>query len=259
MAEVNADIGKLRKQVYDYVQLRLGGGVDGSGMTEVELDPEHLQNSLIRAIEVFRTRSSAAIEESFVLLPTQKDVQIYTLPEETELVLKIWRRSLGDLGNAGSQIDPFSQGYLNVYILNAGRSGGLLSYELFQDFNFQVGRMFGQEIDFYFNSVTKKITLVRRPIGTGEHLLLQVYNKKPESQLLSDYRILTFIKEYTLALCKLELGEAREKFASIPGPSGGTTLNGTALKAEGQAMIDKLLEQITLYHFGEQPLGFMLG
>ena len=248
------DIKKLRDKVFDYVL-----NILGQGMIDVELDPVHLQNALDRAIEVFRTRSSAAVEESFAFLTTQRNVQIYTLPEETETVLKIWRRSLGDLGNGGSQFDPFSQGYLNVYILNAGRSGGLLSYELFSDFQFQVDRMFGGQIDFNFNSVTKKLTLVRRPEGSGEHLLLQIYVKKPECQLLSDYKSLTFLKDYVLALSKITLGEAREKFGTIPGPSGGTNLNGAALKTEGQAMIDKLHENIQNYQYGEIPLGLLIG
>ena len=256
MSDTNnvVDIKKLRNNVFDYVRLRLG-----DEMVEVELEPKHYDNALVRAIEVFRTRSSAAVEESFAFLSTQRNVQIYTLPEEIQYVSKIWRRSLGDLGNAGSQLDPFSQGYLNVYILNAGRSGGLLSYELFQDFNFQVSRMFGGEIDFNYNSITKKLTLIRRPDGNGEHLLLQTYNLKPEVNLLTDYRTLTFIKEYVLGLCKISLGEAREKYGTIVGPGGGTSLNGGPMKAEGQAMLDKLHEEITLYKFGETPLGLLIG
>jgi len=232
----------------------------GSGMIDVELDPEHLQNALTRAIELFRTRSSAAVEESFAFLTTQKDVQIYTLPSEIETVMKIWRRSIGDLGNAGSEFDPFYGGWLNTYLLNTlGNSGGLLSYELFSNYNWQVSKMFGGEIDFSFNSVTKKLTLVRQPRGNGEHLLLQTYNLKPEVQLLSNHQSLTFLKECTLAIAKLTLGEARAKFGSIVGPSGGTSLNGAEIKNEGQAMLDKLMEGIEKYQFGETPLNIFIG
>jgi GTPase involved in cell partitioning and DNA repair len=40
------------------------------------------------------------------------------------------------------------------------------------------------------------------------------------------------------------LGQAREKFASIAGPQGGTALNGASLKAEGQADIDRLTDEL---------------
>jgi hypothetical protein len=251
----SVDLQKLRQQVFDYVELRLGKGMIG-----VELDPEHLQNALTRAVEVFQTRSSAASEESFAFLTVQTDVQTYTLPKEIQYVMKIWRRSIGDLGAAGSQFDPFYGGWLNTYLLNTlDSAGGLLSFELFSNYQFQVSKMFGGEIDFNYNSMTKKLTLVRQPRGTGEHLLLQIYNLKPEVQLLSDPRSLTFLKEYTLAGAKMALGEARAKYGTVPGPAGGTSLNGAELKNEGQAMIDKLMEEIALYHFGETPLGMLIG
>jgi len=248
------DINKLRQDIFDYVKLRLG-----DKMITVELEPEHYQNALQRSIEVFRTRSSAAVEESYAFLTTVKDVQVYTMPEEVQYVRQIWRRSLGDLGNAGTQIDPFSQGYLNVYILNSGRAGGVLNYELFKDYEFQVDRMFGGQIDFNYNSITKKLSLIRRPYGTYETLLLWTYNLKPEVQLLTDYRSLTFIKEYTYALCLSELGHAREKFAQIPGPGGGTTLNGSALKAEAKELMDGMHQDISNFRFGETPTALIIG
>ena len=62
------DIDKLRQGVFDYARIRLG-----DGMVDVDLDPVHYQNALTRAIEVFRTRSSAGVEESFAFLQTKKD------------------------------------------------------------------------------------------------------------------------------------------------------------------------------------------
>lgn len=249
-----ADTETLKQSVFDYVRYRLS-----DKMVEVELEPEHYETALTRAVEFFRTRSSAAVEESFAFFTTQLNVQVYQMPEEIQFIRCIWRRSIGDLGNAGSQIDPFSQGYLNVYILNSGRAGGVLNYELFKDYEFQVGRMFGQYIDFNFNSVTKKLTLIRRPYGTWETLLLETYNLKPLCHLLTDYRTLTFLKEYTYALCLSMLGQAREKFGSIPGPAGGTTLNGAALKAEASELMKSLDEDIKNYKFGERPLGMIIG
>ena len=41
------------------------------------------------------------------------------------------------------------------------------------------------------------------------------------------------------------LGEARSKFSTIAGPGGGTTLNGDTLKAEAQAEMEKLDQDLS--------------
>jgi hypothetical protein len=244
----------LKNRVFDYVKSRLG-----DKMVEIDLEPFHYEQALTRAQEVLQTRSAAATEESFAFLAVQNDVQIYTLPEEIQYVLQIWRRSLGDLGNGGSEIDPFSQGYLNVYILNAGRSGGLLNYELFKDYEFQVDRMFGGQIDYNYNSITKELTLIRKPCGENERLLLQTYNFRPLVQLLSDPLTLTFFKEYTYALCLSSLGHARAKYNSLISPGGGTSLDGASLIAESQALMTELDTALSNYRFGGTPLSFIIG
>ena len=85
------------------------------------------------------------------------------------------------------------------------------------------------------------------------------YNYRPDEQLLEDYLAKQWIKDYTLATAKFMLGEAREKFATIAGPQGGTSLNGDALKAEAQVEIDKLDEELRNYVDGSDPLSFIIG
>jgi hypothetical protein len=99
---------------------------------------------------------------------------------------------------------------------------------------------------------------MRRP-RAGEQVLLWTHNYKPDFTILKDGYALPWIRDYTLGLCKMMLGEGREKFASLPGPQGGTTLNGTALKTEGQAMIDKLEEEVKNYVDGQDPMWFVIG
>jgi hypothetical protein len=59
--------------------------------------------------------------------------------------------------------------------------------------------------------------------------------------------------------CKYIIGEAREKFATLAGPQGGTSLNGAAMKSEGQAIMDRCLEDLKLYVDGSQPLTLVIG
>jgi hypothetical protein len=118
--------------------------------------------------------------------------------------------------------------------------------------------MFGSFIEFKWNTATKELTLLQRP-RAEEELLLYVYNYRPDSQLLEDYLAQQWIKDYTLASCKYMLGEARSKFATVAGPQGGSTLNGDNLKAEAQAEMEKLEEEVKLQVAGGVGYGFTIG
>ena len=62
-----------------------------------------------------------------------------------------------------------------------------------------------------------------------------------------------------LAKCKYILGEAREKFATIAGPQGGTSLNGQSLKAEAQSEMEKLESDVALAVPGGVGYAFTIG
>ena len=68
-----------------------------------------------------------------------------------------------------------------------------------------------------------------------------------------------WLQDYAYSFCKRILGEARSKFASIAGPSGGTALNGPALVAEAQAELDVLEQQLKDYVDGGMPLTWTTG
>ena len=57
----------------------------------------------------------------------------------------------------------------------------------------------------------------------------------------------------------MTIGEAREKFASIAGPQGGTALNGAQMKAEAQAEMDRLVDDLKTYTDHSQPLTWVIG
>ena len=119
--------------------------------------------------------------------------------------------------------------------------------------------MFGGYLNYTFEPATKKLTIVRKIRSKGEDVLLWVYNYKPDVQLLTDIRCKSWLYDYTLARSKYMLGEARTKFATIAGPSGGTTLNGDSLKNEAQVEIDQLIEDLRNYVDGSKPLTWMIG
>jgi hypothetical protein len=114
-------------------------------------------------------------------------------------------------------------------------------------------------MNYTYNPVTKKLQLIRDPKNTGEAVLLWTYNLKPEINLLSDFQIQQWIKDYMVANCKMIIGEAREKFGQIAGPQGGGTLNGTAMKAEAKEAMADLIGQLVNYVDASQPLTWVIG
>jgi hypothetical protein len=251
-----SQLDQEKQKLFDYCRLMLG-----DGMTDVELDPEHYEIALDRSLSVFRQRSDNSAEESFAFLTLEIDQNEYILPREIQSVREIYRRSIGSRsggGNGGTVFEPFNLAYTNTYLLSSTNMGGLATYELFAQYQERVGKMFGSFINFTFEPNSKKLRILQRP-RSQEEVMLWVYNSKPDVTILTDIYSKQWIRDYALANCKIMLGQAREKFASIAGPQGGTALNGSALKAEGQADIDRLTVEVATQVAGGQGYSFVIG
>ena len=245
----------LKQNLIEYVRLQIGDGI-----VDLELDPAHYEAAYQKTVGVYRQRAQNAYEESYTFMELVRDVNIYTLPQEVITVRQIFRRTFGDsAGPFSSNFDPFSQASLNVYLMNFNVSGGLATYDFYSQYVELAARMFGGFMNFTWNQVTKKLQIIRDPKATGEHVLLWTYNLKPEVNLLQDFQIVQWIRDYMVANCKMIIGEAREKFGQIAGPQGGGTLNGTAMKSEAQTAMDAKIEELKMYVDGSAPLSFIVG
>jgi len=349
-SQVANSLDYKRNEIRDYIRLRLG-----DGLVDVELDQEHYDLAINQALIRYRQKSSASTEESYAFLDLLPEVQEYILPQEIVHVRQVYRRGIGSVtGTTASQFEPFASGYLNTYMLVAGRVGGLANYELFTQYQELAMRMFGGFINFTWNPATRKLTLVRKIPATGktpiransltanaaivgstitivtnqtqqniaagdsividncpiagyngnyevdsvdvttntiriiatnplgalsvtgfdlnktgitspvtdspaETVMLHTYNYKPAVMILNDPYIFPWIQDYAYSFAKGIVGEARSKFASLAGPQGGTTLNGTALIAESREELQKLEEDLKNMVDGSMPLTWVIG
>jgi len=245
----------LKKDLFDYVRLMLGDEI-----VDVELDPSHLEAAYQRALGIYRQRAENAFEESYMFLELKEFQSTYQLPQEVQTVRQAFRRTIGNAtGPFSTSFDPFSSATLNTYLLTFNASGGLATYDYYTQYVELAARMFGGFLNYTYNRVTKKLTLVRSPRGNGEQVLLWTYNLKPEFMLLSDFQIVQWFRDCVTGVAKMIIGEAREKFASIAGPQGGTALNGASMKAEGQQEVDKSIENLKLFVDGSAPLTWVIG
>jgi hypothetical protein len=157
-------LNQLRNDMVDYIRLRLGDQI-----VDIELDKEHYDLAIKQALVKYRQKAQNAVEESYAFLDLMPNVQEYILPNYIMEVRQIFRRGIGSVsGTTASQFEPFASGYLNTYMLVAGRVGGLLNYELFAQYQELAMTMFGGYMNYTWNRVTKKLTLVRKiPYDNG--------------------------------------------------------------------------------------------
>lgn len=250
-----ADLTEMKQRLFRNVELRLGGGI-----VDVELDPEHYEAAYNYAIATYRQRAQNAYEESYSLLTIERDRNSYILPQEIMNVRQVFRRTVGlETGPSATSFDPFSSAILNTYLLNYNYAGGLATYDFYAGYIELAARMFGGYVIFTFNKVTKEIQFVRDFKGSGEKVLLWTDNLKPEITLLQDANIANWITSWTLAQCKMIIGEAREKYAQIAGPGGGSSLNGQAMKSEAKEAFTELIDELKRYVDASQPLTWIIG
>lgn len=154
-----------RNDIISYIKLRLADQI-----VDVELDKEHYDLAVKQALIKYRQRAQNSQEESYIFLDLLPEVQEYILPREIMTVRSVYRRGIGSVtGTTASQFEPFASGYLNTYMLVAGRVGGLTNYEMFVGYQELAMKMFGGFMDFNWNPVTKKLTLVRKIPNSGHN------------------------------------------------------------------------------------------
>lgn len=251
----NLNLQELKQALFENVRLRLGGDI-----IDLELDPQHYEAAYNYAIKVYRQRAQNATQESYTLMTVIKNVDTYTLPQEFINVRSLFRRTVGlETGPSSSSFDPFSSAILNTYLLNYNYTGGMATYDFYAGYVELAARMFGGYLTYTFDPVTKVLRITRDFKGTGERILIWADVQRPEEVLIQDPYAGVWIADYIIATLKGIIGEAREKFGTIAGPGGGTTLNGTAMKNEAKAAQEALMLELKAYVDGSQPLTWVQG
>jgi len=140
--------------------------------------------------------------------------------------------------------------YILYYMQNAGGASNfivdywmtLASYE-------EYTRVLGNQP--HWEILNGKIYVHPTP-SVAYHLAIK-YMELPSEAKIENTR---WIREYSLAQSKIVEGEIRSKFSSFSAGSGEISLNGDALKAEGENNIMKLEDEL----FSKQiPLGMVIG
>jgi hypothetical protein len=85
-----------KEDTFNYVRAFLG-----DGMVDVELDTNHFEMSLHKALAIYKQRSPNSVEDSYAFLDLVQDQNEYILPKEIIEVREIFRRSIGSRTGGG--------------------------------------------------------------------------------------------------------------------------------------------------------------
>lgn len=256
MGQLNRKNDTNREKLIKTIETFLGGA-----LVDVELDKNSYDEIIDSALSYYRQRSENSVEESYLFMTFERGKNDYELPNEVIEVRKILRRGFGLTSNnsENGQFDPFDLAFTNMYVLTDPSLGGLATYDFYAQNMEVAGRLFGYEINYSWNEATKRLKIVRNLRAHSEEVALWIYNYKPEEELLNDTYAYPWIRKYALAEAKMVLGQAYEKFASLPGPNGSVSLNGAQLKSEAVQEKADLEDQLRKYADGGRPLGFIMG
>jgi hypothetical protein len=231
----------------------------GAQMVDVELDNEHYDLSINIGIEKLRQRSDGSMLEKDIFLHVTRDVTEYTLPEEVQEVRRLYRRGVGAQTGGGVNFDPVDAAFYNIYLLQPNRSGGLATWDMYNQFLETSERVFASQINFNWDVNSHKLTLLRR-FNADEDVSVRVWARKSDDDIINDPYTGPWLRSYALAQAKLMLGQARDKFPSgAPGPMGNVQYNGATIKQEAVAEIALLEAELLQFTTGPDGYGFTIG
>jgi len=245
MYQLNNDKSTI-DQLVDYVQADL----TFSGlMPKVLPDPEVIRIIKEYALEWFYKNYQLAVMKSFYHL--KKDFvnsEEYTqlgyivLPEEVENITRIVEINNPSLFQIGIQAPNLSinfgvtnQPYLTSFVTNVGELS--VYRQILSAFSNEVNKLARNYTKFSFNPVNKRLNILD---VVRTDFMLDVFIRIQQEELFNNY----LFKNYVVALCRMRLGEAVGRF-NLPMP-GGFNYNAADIISQGQALLDKTIEEVKL-------------
>ncbi len=220
---------KTEMEFISYIRHKLG-----EPKVRVEISDNQIRTNLFDAIQLFREyATNRGNERTYMVIDLIKGQNTYELPEN---VLQI-----------GYEKTTFSVSQWVLAQLSGYAASDLLSLKSFDMVSFYMLQQWIHYLRYItpskyrtrFNHNTKILTVTPTP-QTNDRLFVEVFIADNYENLLNE----RFIREYTLALCKITLGEIRSKFGSLPGFNNSVSLNGDTLRNEGKEEKEKLEDDL---------------
>ena len=229
----------FNRTVKDYVLAKLGHPI-----IDVELDDFQIQICIDEAISKLEYHAPDWMTQ-YAVFTTEANINVYELPQEVaDNLTDVWyRRDFFQFGaNPGSLEYDFSV----MFFTNTGlfNNYNVSQYLLMQQYLKQVKNVLGQMSTWQLVN-NKFLQIFPKPENAEEDVILEFRAFDPNT-LHHAYK--SWLQRYTLACAKEILGGIRGKYQTLPGPGGGTRLNGDLLSQEAarekQALVEELMNEI---------------
>ena len=223
--------------IKDWVLAKLGYPV-----IDVELDDFQIQICIDEAISKLEYHAPDWMTQ-YAVFDTSAGVNVYELPPEVADNLNdVWYRR--DFFKFGASPGSLEYDFAIMFFTNTGlfNNYNVSQYLLMQQYLKQVKNVLGQMSTWQLIN-NKCLHLWPKPETNGETVVLEFRAFDPTT-LHHAYK--SWVQRFTLALSKEILGGIRGKYATLPGPGGGTRLNGAELTAQAKEDKALLLEELLL-------------
>ena len=221
--------------IKDYVKARLGHPV-----VNVELTDFQIKTCIEEAISKLEYHSPQWTTQ-YAVFNTSANINIYELPPEiVNNLTDVWYRS-AMFSLLGYPVGSFESDLAIMFFTNTGlfNNYNVSQYVIMQMYLKQIRKYMGQ--DTSWNIINNKYLQIY-PVPTGCEPLIVEFRGLDADTIHPYYKV--WIQKYSTALAKKLLGNIRSKFAQLPGPSGGSKLNGEILLMEAAEEIQKLEDDL---------------
>jgi hypothetical protein len=233
------EFSHFEETINSFVMARMGHPI-----IRVELTPYQIKTCIDEALTKLEYHAPMWTRQ-FAVFDASANVNLYKLPTWVlnNLYNVVYKKSLLSIqSQAGTlEFDFFIKYFQDNYLFNNFSIG---DYYLLQSTMEMTRKILGQDGSWEVIN-NQYLQILPPPAVTPERVILE-YKAIDSNTIAPAYR--NWAQRYALACAKVVLGDIRSKYAVIPGPAGGTQLNGQALVQEGiqekQQLQEELLSEI---------------
>lgn len=221
----------------------------------VELTDRHFQIAIDNALQEIRRRTDSAYNKQYFFMKMHKNQGIYYLndpsigTDKIVDVLRIHRLNMLGLVNFAPD-NIYAQQFLNQFFA-PGVQYDLVSIHLIHSMSELFGQLFAGEVAYNWREASRQL-FVHRNFATDEKVIVETSCEKLEEEILVDRWMQQWVQQWAEAELMMMLSHIRGKYATLPGPGGGLSLNAADLRSEGQRLQEDCVQQIADMLVGQQ-------